>query len=428
MIDVLNVSTKTRLPMVPTAAPDVHRLAVHGERFAFDANSLLLLHMNGTPDSALDKARGDLPLLWSRYKPNVKARVPGLHRLCLNLTHECNLACDYCFSANRPGRMSRRDIRRSWDLLPKGCDIDVAFFGGEPLLAWDDLVWATKDAERVAEKRGVKCKFHVTTNGTLLDKDKAAFLDAHKFSMIVSIDGPECEHNESRKKRDGSGSFEDTVRGLQYLWGRGIAKRTTLRSTFTSADVDLAGRLEYLNELCDLPCAAGVAVEPAFFSALPKDADALRPIYHAASQWFIRRLRAGKTPRFAHYKIMLSRLLRCEHAVAECGGSCGYLAVDPDGTLHACHVAGHPIGHLDYGIDEERRAPWTDGRLYRRAACMKCAIRYVCGGGCRLHNAATGRALDDPDPARCAIYRIWFDECVWIASQLTREERKECVR
>ena len=432
MIDVLNLCTATRVPMVPTAEPDVHHLEVHGERFVFDANSLLALHVDAATGLRMEQegeAAGAKagPLLWSRFKPNVGPANPRLHRLCLNLTHECNLACDYCFNANRKGKMSRRDIRRAWRLLPDGCDIDVAFFGGEPLLAWDELVWAIDDAHREAARRQVATRFHVTTNGTLLDPAKVVLLTGAGASMIVSIDGPECEHDRSRRKCDGSGSFEDTLAGLAHVRGTPLAERTLLRSTFNTADVDLRGRLEYLNNLCDMGYASGVAVEPAFFGSLPQDIEALRPVYHEASEWYVARVKAGKPARYVHYRIMLDRLLNAHHAVSECGGSCGYLAVDPDGSLHACHVGGFPIGHLDYGIDEEARAPWCDGRLYRRPVCMKCPIRYVCGGGCRLHNQVNGRALDDPDPARCAVYRIWFDECLWIASQLTPEERRRAI-
>ncbi len=428
MIEILNKSTRAAVPMIPTAVPDVSFVNVYGERFVFDANSLVVLYVDEAAQGHLRKTTpANLPLLWSRYKPNVPVRTVEMRRLCLNLTHECNLACGYCFSQNEKGHIALRDIRRAWKLLGAGMDIDVAFFGGEPLVAWRELSWAVGDAEREAEKRNVKTKFHVTTNGTLLDADKVAFLDEHGFSMIVSIDGPACAHDAARKRADGTGSHAAAMTGLYHVKQSNLAGRTLLRGTFSTADTDLAARLEYLNDLCDKGYATGVAVEPAIFGALPKDVEALRPVYHEASQWFVRRIRNRQAARFVHYKIMLDRILNTKHAVAECGGSCGYLAVDPDGTLHACHVAGFPIGHLDYGVDEEARAGWCDARLYRRPACMKCEIRYLCGGGCRLHNHATGRPLDDPDPARCAIYRIWFEECLWIAAQLTPEERARAV-
>ena len=91
----------------------------------------------------------------SRYIP-VGAPVKAL---CLHVAHDCNLRCKYCFAStgdfgqtqDHAARRSRR--RRSTSLSRvsgKRRNIEVDFFGGEPLMAWD-TVTQTVDYARSIE-------------------------------------------------------------------------------------------------------------------------------------------------------------------------------------------------------------------------------------------------------------------------------------
>jgi len=176
-------------------------------------------------------------------------------------------------------------------------------------------------------------------------------------------------------------SQQATVANLRKFKGRGLARRTTLRSTFTGAGIDMLPRIEYLNALIEDGCAGHMSVEACSLNEtaclrLPDGHplaitaahyDALAQEYHLAANWYVAQVRAGKKPSLQQFAWALRRLLYTQHSCTECGAGCGYLSVDPGGHLFACHREGKSIiGHLDTGVDEELRAKWKDNRFYTR--------------------------------------------------------------
>ena len=135
-------------------------------------------------------------------KPIVKA-------LCLNIAHDCNLACKYCFASQGDYGGVKRELmsfdvaKRAVDFLIKmsgprqHCEID--FFGGEPLLNWDVVKQTVEYIESIQEKHNKIFKLTLTTNGMLLTQDKIDYVNKHKMSLVLSLDGRESVHNADRK-------------------------------------------------------------------------------------------------------------------------------------------------------------------------------------------------------------------------------------
>jgi uncharacterized protein len=98
---------------------------------------------------------------------------------------------------------------------------NVGWFGGEPLMNWETIYqfseWAKKEA---AKHEGclAKSKFHITTNAVLITEEIAEYLAANNFSLIISLDGGEEEHNNSRPYANSTNnSWKDTMRGLEFV-------------------------------------------------------------------------------------------------------------------------------------------------------------------------------------------------------------------
>lgn len=437
------------------------RLQFRGRTGWLDENSLELVCGDERP------AKGAAPEHQHR-QPAAPARP---HMLVFNLTHRCNLACDYCFVQNyypqavdsRPktegnnspspqpspnGRGNKGDglqptayslkpmtmppavALRALSLFAPRRDMQISFFGGEPLLAWETLVLTAEAAKALAAHSGLKARFHVTTNGTLLDEQKARWLAGNGFSMIVSLDGPPEIHDAYRRfAHDAAGSFDATMRGLEAVrrFPR-LAMRTTLRGTFTADCVDLLKRVAFLNDLCDCGFAGNVSVEPASLvtegcAALPQGhPQALRPCdmrrlrgeYDALADWWLERWRAGRKARFFHFAKMLERLEKRRPACSDCGAGWGYMCVNPAGELHACHREGNPIGDAWKGISEAARAEWLDNRYYARQKCPTCWARNICGGGCRKDSWDKSGDIRQPDALACAIRIIWLLEATYL--------------
>jgi len=463
MFRVLNVRLQPTVRTIPTAAPDVHVMELYGRHVAFDANSLCAVETDADVAGRLkalaerfrqgrDGDAGPLEqyrgLLFSRQKPQFPLLRPAaVRRVVLNVTHECNLACRYCFVRNAcdrpdsPAVMSPDTAMQALRLFAPGAAIDVGFFGGEPLLAWKVVRAVILESEAQARTRRVPVRFHITTNGLLLDDAKVAFLSKRRCSLLVSLDGPEDLHNASRPARSRRiNSFERTMKALERIRGTALASRTMARATFTPDRPEIRRRLEFLGGLLDRGLIRGFSVEPAVLTegcaarepafgppAASKGPD-LADEYHSAAEWFIGRVRSGRSPGFFHFCKLLGRIAYASHAGAECGAGFGYVTVAPDGSLHACHrEGGTRIGDLKAGFDEEARAAWCDNRLYLRNGCSACWARYLCGGGCRQAALEIGGRLDVSPPERCRFMRTMLAECLWMMTQLTRDELSRAI-
>lgn len=428
-----------QLPWFPADRRTAEVVPLVDGSFAIDPESLAIWEL--TAGEPLPQTEG------------IKVNYPYVHlerptSICLTVTRACNLRCRYCFVKNRPD-MQHDGTRMSVETGLKAlrfCDpvnTSISFFGGEPVLEFDTIKAIVATAEWMCTGPG----FHLTTNATLIDDEKAEFLAEHMFSVLASLDGPPDLHNLYRplapQQQSGSESYELTLAGLEVLRRHGVAERMTLRSTFTKQHPDIAGQLEHLNELCDEGLGGHVAVEPVSSSEAScidpsigtalgfsgDEAFALQDEYARAFDWALERARAGKHVRWHHLNQFAWRFLNRSPSPCECGAGKGYIGVDPKGRVFACHREPDlPIGHVDLGFDEQIRAKWVDNRLYLRQPCCDCWCRFACGGGCRSESFEHERDLSRPYGATCAIQQIIIANTIRLLSQLSEQERPFVVK
>lgn len=403
-------------------------------RVAFDCNSMCAVSVDvGTAEKLnADKTGGGFcGLLFSRIAPTFAPPVTGrIRKMVFNLTHGCNLKCSYCFaSVYKPSEaLPMETADKALRMFGDKSDIDIAFFGGEPLLAWDRLVEIAERARELAHIRGVKCRLHVTTNGTLIDDLKAVTLKRLGISVLISIDGPEEIHNANRPARKGN-SFEQVMSGLESLKKAGV--RPMARATFTESSADIVERLDFFHDLYERGMITGVSIEPAVLSegcgAMPAkavDKKAMAIAWHDAAVWYADKFNSlppdkRPVPLF-YFRKLTQRILDYQWMGNECGAGRGYMTIGPDGGLYACHrETGTLIGDIENGIDETRRKPWAGNCLATHKECQKCWARYLCGGGCPQARIAVGESLDAAMPSVCTAKRIMIKEVLWLMAHLT---------
>ena len=107
------------------------------------------------------------------------------------MTDQCNFDCAYCYEPRGNQRLDFSTLIKAVDFLRPRFSPEclVAFYGGEPLLAFDLLKRAVEYIDAIPAKRRVKIRYALTTNGSLLNDDILGFLDAHAFSLTLSFDG-----------------------------------------------------------------------------------------------------------------------------------------------------------------------------------------------------------------------------------------------
>lgn len=161
--------------------------------------------------------------------------------ICLNITDSCNLACTYCFVQQKPHYMTLNIAKQSVDYVVKNLlkkeelnildtpdeTATITFFGGEPTLLWDEIIVPTVEyAEAIYPKL---VKFNMTTNGTLLDKEKIEFLSSHNIPILLSMDGNKAIQDINRPCRNGDSSFDLVEPNIQYILN--YLPFTTFRAT-----------------------------------------------------------------------------------------------------------------------------------------------------------------------------------------------------
>ena len=149
----------------------------------------------------------------------------------VHVTVNCNLECRYCFVKQEPHMMETETIYNIIDLLAKnyyeknemlgnvfvnnGEKCCLVFFGGEPLLGYDNII--VKGVEYANEMYPNLFEYSITTNGTLLTKEKVDFIYKNNFSIILSIDGDKETQDFNRPCKNGESSFDKLMENLPYI-------------------------------------------------------------------------------------------------------------------------------------------------------------------------------------------------------------------
>src|SRR5215510_6961132 len=111
-------------------------------------------------------------------KESVRSRCfhPNLLNLIIMPTEACNFRCTYCYETFEHKKMhgsvvtgiKRLIERRGGELR----ELQIGWFGGEPLLAFDVVTEICQHAIDVANLNGFEFSSDMTTNGYLLDQDR----------------------------------------------------------------------------------------------------------------------------------------------------------------------------------------------------------------------------------------------------------------
>lgn len=346
---------------------------------------------------------------------------PPVRSFSLAVAQKCNLGCAYCYAQGGDFGVAAKAM--TWPVareaalrliagVEPGTRVNLAFMGGEPLLARDLLRRTTEFAQAEATARQVKIGFAITTNGTLLREDDADFFERHGFAVTVSIDGPPDTHDRLRPFRQGHGSYDVIVRRLRHLLDIQQTMQVSARVTVTPANLALQDSLDHLiglgfRSVGFAPMLAGPT------SACELDLPSLETMLAemiGCGRKFEAETIAGRHYPFSNMIEALHQIHRGAHRPYPCGAGAGYFGVSADGGLFACHRfvedQAAKLGDVEHGINRAHRNEWLAKRhVHQQAPCRSCWARYLCGGGCHHEVIHRGRTA-------CDFIRGWLDFCL----------------
>lgn len=333
--------------------------------------------------------------------------------LSLVLTHACNLACAYCCMGEHHTRAMGADMAEHAVSLALAHArattdgrLDVGFFGGEPLLAWDTLV---RTARYVRALSTARTRLQVTTNATLIDDTRANTLADLGVETTVSLDGAASSHDSARPTAGGKPSHASALRGVEALARAGIFDDVVL--VVSRANVrSLRSDVRSIAALGPRAIHVNVAYESAFSD---DDVATWERELVGVAQDFVATYGTPGAPRLPLFESKIAAVVNGGIGPDDgCSVGRSNVALAPSGRLYPCdrlvgadgpHEAARVIGHLDDGIVPSRTLP----RGTSATECGTCAERTRCSSYCACSNVAETGTTDTPGPLQC-----WHEQLV----------------
>jgi len=334
-----------------------------------------------------------------RFEDNV------VKALCLHVAHDCNLNCRYCFASqgNFNGDKLLMDCNtayRAVDFLiekSKGRrNIEIDFFGGEPLMNLDVVKKTVDYARKKAGASNKTVKFTLTTNALALDRSTIEYLDENMYNVVLSLDGRREVNDRMRCFRDGSGSYNAITGNIRRFVQRRRDKSYYVRGTFTRENLDFCRDVLHMAGLGFKE----VSVEPVVctpeepYSIKEQDLDRILNEYDRLFDECLKRKGTREEFNFYHFNVNLYNGPCAVKRLSGCGAGNQYLAVTPEGDIYPCHqfvgnksfLMGSVFdGRLDRHISDSLR----DCHVYSKEDCSGCWARLWCSGGCHANSYNT---------------------------------------
>ncbi len=341
--------------------------------------------------------------------------------LCLHVAHDCNLRCKYCF-ADTGEFMGERMLmpfetaKAAMDFLVLNSmsrhNLEVDFFGGEPLLNMD-VVRRTVDYGRSLEvKHNKHINFTITTNGVGLTDDIIDYLNDNMFNIVISLDGRREVHNALRPTVNGKPSYDITLKNAKKLIGQRGDGEYYIRGTFTNLNLDFSEDVKALyNEGFD-----AVSIEPVVLDdnspyALRKEhLERICSEYDKLAQFVIDDKKRNGSLNFFHFNIDLSHGPCLKRRIKGCGAGFEYVAIAPNGDIYPCHQfvgdETHRMGNvLNSTFDRDMALKFAGCNIFTKEGCKDCFAKYFCSGGCSANAHKYNGSIYKPHALSCALMK-----------------------
>ena len=350
-----------------------------------------------------------------------KKKSNDIKALCLHVAHTCNLNCSYCFASQGKyhgdrALMSFEVGKQALDFLVahsgKRRNLEVDFFGGEPLMNWDVVKQLVAYARSIEKEAGKNFRFTLTTNGVLVDDEVIEFANKEMDNVVMSIDGRKEVHDRFRVNYAGQGSYDTIIPKFQKFAKARGERDYYVRGTYTHHNTDFTKDILHMADLgfTQLSMEPVVCAPDDPCALTEEDLPVLFEQYEELAKEMIRREKEGKPITFYHYMIDLNHGPCIYKRIAGCGSGTEYLAVTPWGDLYPCHQfvgdEKYLMGNVWDGVtNTEMRDEFKCCNVYARKDCDDCWARLYCSGGCAANAYHATGSIQGTYEYGCKLFR-----------------------
>lgn len=329
--------------------------------------------------------------------------------ITLVLTRNCNLRCDYCYAGDKvkesmTWETAKRSLDFAWEQFPEA-QKNLGFFGGEPLLEWELLQRTTDYFDGRGSAKGNKPNKTLTTNGSLLNEDRMKWLVDRNFYLGISLDGNEKSHDLLRHNKNGEGSYQSCLPGLELF-----LKHKAKGAVITVVDPK---NLPYLNQgIVDL-YSRGVrrlSLNLNIYTPWSRmDLHRLKTFYRRLVDFHFKCVKS-KDPieiNTINNKVLSAIKGPCkDRKHCDFGGKS--ITVAPSGNIYPCdRIVGNDddlsmrMGHVHHGFDKKNRKRILDQRGNITEQCQNCDYRERCSNYCGCMNYLSTGYINQVDGVLC---------------------------
>ena len=399
----------------------------------YDGTNAELAHEKFDETYGADEVSEILPLLdgliqkeqlFAPMDPNYQVAIedkPIIKALCLNIAHDCNLRCKYCFAGQ--GGYGQWRMLMSFDVARRAVDFLIAhsgprqhceldFFGGEPLMNWHVIQQTVSYIRQQEKKHNKIIKLSLTTNGMLLDEEKVRYLTENHIALILSLDGRRDMHDRMRPDVNGNGTYDRILKNLQYCVAHRDGEEYYVRGTYTRHNLD------FTTDVLDMVDKGfpALSMEPVVgdpseeYTIQKEDLPEICAEYEKLAKVFIAREEEGRPFFYFHFNMDLWRGPCLPKRLRGCGAGHEYLAVVPNGDIYPCHQFvgrdGYVIGNVFEGLKNMKMMrEFRENHVFTKPTCVDCWARFFCSGGCHANNEMYAGDIHKPFGITCEIQK-----------------------
>ena len=372
--------------------------------------------------------------IYENYIGDFKNRQTVVKALCLHIAHDCNLACRYCFAEEgenhgRRALMSCEVGKKALDFLIANSgnrrNLEVDFFGGEPLMNWDVVKQLVEYGRSKEEEYNKKFRFTLTTNGVLLNDEVMEFCNREMGNVVLSLDGRPEVNDKMRPFRNGKGSYELIVPKFQKFADSRNQNNYYVRGTFTRENLDFSQDVIHFADLGfkQMSIEPVVASPEEPYAIREEDLPKIMEEYDKLAVEYIKRQKEGRGFNFFHFMLDLNQGPCVAKRLSGCGSGTEYLAVTPWGDLYPCHqFVGEEkflLGNVDDGItNTEVRDEFKLCNVYAKDKCRDCFARFYCSGGCAANSYNFHGSILDAYDIGCEMQKKRIECAIMIKAAL----------
>ncbi|NLJ86128.1 MAG: thioether cross-link-forming SCIFF peptide maturase [Firmicutes bacterium] len=359
----------------------------------------------------------------------------SLKAICLNVSHDCNLRCRYCFAGT--GNFGGERLNMPLDIAQQAIDfllanssgkdrVEVDFFGGEPLLNLPVVKETVAYGESRADAMGKEIRFTLTTNGLLLDEETARYLDETMFNLVLSLDGRQSINDHVRVSARGKGVYEVIVPRLKQMVELREERQYYVRGTYTAYNKDFFADVKHLVEIgFDRVSVEPVVADPKEpYSLSIDDLPILFEQYDELAEYYCSMHDMGRGFEFYHFNLSLLEGQCLAKRLTGCGAGTEYLAITPNGDIYPCHQFvgrhGYTMGNIqDPDLDASIQSLFQESNVLNKATCRGCWARFFCSGGCHANAVSVNGDIREPDSLSCALLKKRLECSIYIQARLS---------